>query len=63
MPSGDIDAIRLLLERLNVSVEDLLEALPERRSAPTFREYVPHVVRAVPLGTRGVYEPYWRRSI
>lgn len=52
--SADIDAARLLLERLGVSPADLLAAAQERTPAPTFAEYIAVVRAAVTDGTRRV---------
>jgi integrase len=66
--SAEIAAARLLLERLGVSPEELLNhtgAAPggtgSAVTVPTVSEYLPRVLSAVSPGTRQAYEPYWRR--
>jgi hypothetical protein len=60
--SADIDAARLLLARLGVSLADLVAAAAQERiPAPMFAEYIPIVSAAVAEGTRRVYGPYWNR--
>ena len=56
--AGDVEAARLLLERLGVSPADLLEGPSQRPSVPTFAEYIPIVSAAVTAGTRRVYGSY-----
>ncbi|WP_306209582.1 tyrosine-type recombinase/integrase [Actinoplanes sp. RD1] len=56
----EIEAARLLLDRLGISPEQLLDAGSEV-PVPTFGEYIPHVVKAVGSGTVRVYQTYWRR--
>jgi hypothetical protein len=43
----ELAAARLMLERMRISPDDLLEVAPTRPSAPTFAEYVPVVSAAV----------------
>jgi integrase/recombinase XerC len=65
-PAGvraDLDAARLLLARLGISVADLLDDTPTRPATPTFAEYVPVVAGAVSQASRGVYGTYWNRII
>jgi hypothetical protein len=58
-----IEAARLLLEKMGVSLADLLAAPPERSDVPVFDDYVPKVSQAVSDGTRRVYAPYWNRVL
>lgn len=65
---AEVAGARLLLERLGVRPEDLLNrtggarGAPESAlAAPTIGEYLPRVLSAVSPGTRQAYEPYWRR--
>ena len=58
---ADLNAARLLLDRLGVSPADLLAAAPNRAPAPTFADYIPIVAAAVSPGTRRVYGSYWNR--
>ncbi|MGY1943903.1 tyrosine-type recombinase/integrase [Nocardia asiatica] len=60
MNSADLEAARLLLQRLDVRPEDLLTA-PTHVTIPTFGEYVPQVVDAAPAGARRTYLPYWHK--
>jgi integrase/recombinase XerC len=61
MGNADVDAIRALLARLDLSVEQLVDAPTKQRPIPTFREYVSRVADAVPSSTLAVYGTYWRR--
>jgi hypothetical protein len=61
--AADLDAARLLLSRLGVSLTDLLAASQDRVPAPTFAEYIPVVSTAVADGTRRVYGSYWNRVL
>jgi integrase len=57
----DIAAARVLLKRMGVSPEDLVNAPGQRPVVPTFAEYIPVVSRAVKDGTRRVYASYWKK--
>jgi hypothetical protein len=59
----ELEAARLLLERMGISPADLLEVRPTRPPAPTFAEYVPVVTAAVSSGTRRAYGSYWNRVV
>lgn len=59
----ELEAARLLLERMGISPADLLEVRPARPLAPTFAEYVPLVAAAVSPGTRRAYGSYWNRVV
>lgn len=61
--TAEIDAARLLLERLGVTAEELLTAPEDRRPTPTFATYVPIVEAAVGPGARRVYGSYWNRIL
>jgi integrase/recombinase XerC len=61
--AADIEAARLLLDRLGVSAVDLLETPGPRVLVPTFAEYIPIVAAAVGEGTRRVYGSYWNRVL
>ena len=58
---AELDAARLVLDRMGVTAEDLLTAV--KPPAPTFAEYVPVVAAAVSDGTRRAYGPYWNRVL
>jgi hypothetical protein len=60
---AELEAARLLLERMGITPADLLRAGSSRRTAPTFAEYVPVVSAAVSAGTRRVYGSYWNRVL
>jgi integrase len=64
-PAGtELEAARLLLERLGVKPEQLIPATgADAVPVPTFADYVPRVSEAVTAGTRRVYETYWRRVV
>ena len=49
---AELDAARLLLDRMGISPADLLEVDHHGRVAPTFAEYVPVVAKAVSDGSR-----------
>ncbi|MFI5495246.1 tyrosine-type recombinase/integrase [Actinoplanes sp. NPDC051859] len=59
--AAEVDAARLLLDRLGVSAEQLLDATHDDTAVPTFGEYIPQVAAAVSAGTRRVYQSYWNR--
>lgn len=62
MADADLDAIRILLDRLGITPEDLLtSAPPGPMRMPTVREYIDRVTVAVSPGTHRVYGTYWRR--
>ncbi|MEU1993559.1 site-specific integrase [Nocardia gamkensis] len=61
MSPNDLEVARLFLERLNIRPEDLLQPTNRLPTAPTFAEYIPNLVQAVPPGARKTYLPYWRR--
>jgi integrase len=60
---AEIDAARMLLEKLGVTPADLLRAPADSPGIPTFADYIPHVSDAVSRGTRRVYGSYWSRVI
>jgi hypothetical protein len=61
--SAEIDAARLLLERLGLTAEDLVEDSPTQGPVPTFAEYIPSVSAAMSEGTRRAYQSYWQRIV
>src|SRR5690348_4485902 len=61
--SAEIEAARMLLEKLGVTPADLLRAPADSAGVPTFAEYIPRVSSAVGPGTRRVYGSYWNRVI
>ena len=62
MNQADLEAVRLLLDRLGVRPEQLLER-PAPSSMPNIRDYVERVAKAVPVGTSRVYGTYWNRIV
>nr|WP_042178957.1 site-specific integrase [Kibdelosporangium sp. MJ126-NF4]CEL13542.1 hypothetical protein [Kibdelosporangium sp. MJ126-NF4]CTQ99227.1 hypothetical protein [Kibdelosporangium sp. MJ126-NF4] len=63
MTATDLEAVRLLLARLGISAEQLLDTPTSPQRMPTIRDYVQHVSEAVPASTRRVYATYWRRVV
>jgi integrase/recombinase XerC len=63
-PAGaaELEAARVLLDRLGVSPADLLGLAAVRTPAPSFAEYIPVVSQAVPEGSRRAYSSYWCRG-
>ncbi len=59
---SDLDAARLLLEKLGVRPADLVAA-PAVVEFPLIADYIPLVEKAVTKGTRRVYGPYWARVV
>ena len=58
---AELEAARLLLERMGITPDQLLHTATPRPPAPTFDEYLPIVEAAVGPGTRRVYGSYWNR--
>jgi integrase/recombinase XerC len=58
---AELEAARLLLERMGITPDQLLQTATPRPPAPTFAEYIPIVEAAVGPGTRRVYGTYWNR--
>jgi hypothetical protein len=58
---AELEAARLVLDRMGVTTEDLLNAT--RPPATTFAEYIPVVAAAVSDGIRRAYGPYWNRVL
>ncbi|GAA2779037.1 tyrosine-type recombinase/integrase [Crossiella cryophila] len=59
--AAKLDAARVLLDTLGISVTDLLNEPVDRPPVPTFDEYIPKVADAVGEGTRRNYGTYWKR--
>jgi integrase/recombinase XerC len=59
----EVEAALLVLERMGLSLADLLAVPATRQAVPTFAEYVPVVSAAVTAGTRRAYGSYWNRVI
>ena len=60
---SNIEAARLLLEKMGINPADLLRQSPPASEAPAFAEYIPRVSEAVSAGTRRVYGTYWNRVL
>ena len=62
LPS-DLAMIRLLMDRMGITAEDLHEVIDAgpRTPVPTFADYIDRVADAVSPGTRKVYGSYWNR--
>ncbi len=60
---SDVEAARLLLEKMGISPADLLQTSAERHRVPIFADYIPRVSDAVSVGTRRVYGSYWNRVL
>jgi integrase/recombinase XerC len=60
-PSSEIAAALLLLDRLGVTPEQLLDAPRGAASIPTFDESIARVSATVTAGTLRVYGSYWNR--
>lgn len=58
---AELGAARLLLDRLGLSPEQLLEGAQPSEPAPTFDEYIDRVIEAVNEGTRRAYGTYWEK--
>jgi integrase/recombinase XerC len=63
LPLGEIEAARMLLEKMGISPADLLRASAAPQEVPAFADYIPSVSEAVSAGTRRVYSTYWNRVI
>ena len=59
----EIEAARLLLEKMGINPADLMRASSDSPSIPTFADYIPRVSGAVSSGTRRVYGSYWNRVV
>ncbi|MBC8091897.1 MAG: hypothetical protein H7Y15_08160 [Pseudonocardia sp.] len=58
---AELDAARLLLDRMGITAADLLTTPRQRPPIPTFAEYIPQVSAAVAAGTNRVYGSCWKR--
>src|SRR6266571_9195171 len=59
----EIEAARMLLDKMGISPADLVRAPTDSPGAPTFADYIPRVSGAVSSGTRRVYGSYWSRVV
>jgi integrase/recombinase XerC len=59
----EVQAARMLLEKMGISPADLLPVPATPQGAPAFADYIPRVSEAVSAGTRRVYGTYWNRVI
>ncbi|MDT5025609.1 MAG: integrase/recombinase XerC, partial [Micromonosporaceae bacterium] len=60
---AELDAARLLLTRMGISLADLLQGATARPPAPTFAEYVPVVAKTVSDSSRRAYGSYWKKIV
>jgi hypothetical protein len=60
---SDIQAARMLLDKMGINPADLMRAPTSFSEPPTFADYIPRVSSAVSSGTRRVYGSYWNRVI
>ncbi|TWP49469.1 hypothetical protein FKR81_23245 [Lentzea tibetensis] len=58
-----INAAFLILDRMAISLTDLLQADAPRAAAPTFAVYMPNVSDAVTDGSRHLLERHLRRVL
>lgn len=58
---AEIAAARLMLDKLGVSLADLLATPTEPKYVPTFAEFLPKVRKATSAGSMKTYGPYWNR--
>lgn len=61
--AAELNAARLMLDRMGISPHDLLQDQSGQPTAQTFSEYIPKVSAAVSDGTRRVYGTYWKRVV
>lgn len=59
----DIEAARLLLQRIGVTPQQLLQPEASTEPVPTFGEYIGRVSDAVSSGTRRAFSTYWNRIL
>jgi integrase/recombinase XerC len=59
--SAEVQAARVLLARIGVTPEQLLNSTASPPHMPTFSEYIDRVSQAVTKGSRRVYTSYWNR--
>ncbi|MCP2297946.1 Site-specific recombinase XerD [Nocardia amikacinitolerans] len=62
---AEVSAAMVLLRRLGIAPEDLVDAAANSvRAVPTFAEYIPKVIAAMPAGgTRANYVSYWNKLL
>ncbi len=60
---AEIEAARMLLEKMGINPADLMRAPADSPRAPAFADHIPRVSGAVSSGTRRVYGSYWNRVI
>jgi hypothetical protein len=60
---AELDAARLLLDRMGITAADLLTTPRQRPPLPTFGDYIPQIRDAVSTGTSRVYGSYWNRIL
>ncbi|WP_238005815.1 tyrosine-type recombinase/integrase [Dactylosporangium sp. AC04546] len=60
---ADVEAARLLLNRMGISIADLQCEQPTPKPVPTFEQYVEVVSAAVSDSSRRAYGSYWKRAL
>ncbi|WP_051163334.1 tyrosine-type recombinase/integrase [Nocardia brevicatena] len=63
---SDVAAVQMMMDRLGLTVADLATGSPPEtaRLAPTFADYIPTVLAAMPAGrTREHYRTYWNKIL
>jgi hypothetical protein len=58
-----VEAALVLLERMGLTPADLAAVPRDRKTVPTFAEYVPVVSSSVTARTRRAYGSYWNRGL
>ncbi|MCX4097937.1 tyrosine-type recombinase/integrase [Nocardia sp. alder85J] len=61
MNSPDLDAARLILDKLGIRPEQLIDQPSTTVPIPTFRQYIPQLQNTLTPGTLRTYSPYLRR--
>ncbi|MEU7925063.1 site-specific integrase [Micromonospora sp. NPDC049107] len=59
--SGELDAARLLLDRLGVTAEQLLSTPGPEVAMPTFDTFIDRASAAISVGALKVYQPYFKK--
>ncbi|MFD8246697.1 hypothetical protein [Nocardia sp. NPDC059691] len=62
--AADIATVAMMMDRLGLTVADLSAQTGSTRAVPTFAEYIPTVLAAMPDGrTRTHYQTYWNKIL
>jgi integrase/recombinase XerC len=61
---ADVAAVRMMMDRLNLTVAELGDDSGRAANVPTFAEYIPVVRASMPAGrTRDHYQTYWTKIL